>query len=107
MFKDDPFTYELDALIAQGRRVTLYVLDTNHISLQQRSHQAVLKRFQSLGNDDIGTVTAITVEEQIRGRLEIIRRHGASQLRVAAYAAFQQTRRYFATEAGSTVISLQ
>ncbi len=42
-------------------------------------------------------MTVITVEEQIRGRLEIIRRHGASPLQVAAYAAFQQTLRYFTT----------
>lgn len=68
--------------------MTPYVLNANHISLQQRSHPAVLKRFQSLGDDDSVTVTVITVEEQIRGRLEIIRRHGASQLQIAAHAAF-------------------
>lgn len=77
--------------------MTLYVLDTDHISLQQRSHPAVLQRLQALGEDDSVVVTVITVEEQIRGRLEIIRRHGASPLQVAAYAAFQQTLRYFAS----------
>jgi tRNA(fMet)-specific endonuclease VapC len=77
--------------------VTLYVLDTDHISLQQRSHPAVLKRLETLGDDDSVAVTVITVEEQIRGRLEIIRRHGTSPLQVAAYAAFQQTLSYFAT----------
>jgi tRNA(fMet)-specific endonuclease VapC len=77
--------------------VTLYVFDTDHISLQQRSHPAVLQRLQALCEDDSIAVTVITVEEQICGRLEIIRRHGASPLQVAAYAAFQQTLRYFAT----------
>jgi tRNA(fMet)-specific endonuclease VapC len=77
--------------------VTLYVLDTDHISLQQRSHPAMLERLQALRVDDSIAVTVITVEEQIRGRLEIIRRHGASPLKVAAYAAFQKTLRYFAT----------
>jgi tRNA(fMet)-specific endonuclease VapC len=77
--------------------VTLYVLDTDHISLQQRSHPAVLQRLQALREDDSIAVTVITVEEQIRGRLEIIRRHGASPLQVAAYTAFQQTLRYFAS----------
>lgn len=76
--------------------MTLYVLDTDHISLQQRSHPAVLQRLQVLGDDDSIAVTVITVEEQIRGRLEITRRHGASPLQVAAYTAFQQTLRYFA-----------
>ncbi len=77
--------------------MTLYVLDTDHISLQQRAHPAVLQRLQALREDDSIAVTVITVEEQIRGRLEIIRRHGASPLQVAAYTAFQQTLRYFAT----------
>jgi tRNA(fMet)-specific endonuclease VapC len=77
--------------------VTLYVLDTDHNSLQQRAHPTVLQRLQALGDADSVAVTVITVEEQIRGRLEIIRRHGASPLQVAAYAAFQQTLRYFAT----------
>lgn len=77
--------------------MTLYVLDTDHISLQQRSHMAVLQRLQALREDDSIAVTVITVEEQIRGRLEIIRRHGASPLQVAAYTAFQQTLRYFAS----------
>lgn len=77
--------------------MTLYVLDTDHISLQQRAHPAVLQRLQALGDEDSIAVTVITVEEQIRGRLEIIRRHGASPLQVAAYSAFQQTLRYFAS----------
>jgi tRNA(fMet)-specific endonuclease VapC len=77
--------------------VTLYVLDTDHISLQQRAHPVVLQRLQVLHEDDSSAVTVITVEEQIRGRLEIIRRRGASPLQVAAYAAFQQPLRYFAS----------
>jgi len=77
--------------------MTLYILDTDHISLQQRFHPAVLQRLHALRDDDSAAVTVITIEEQIRGRLEIVRRHGASPLQVAAYAAFQQTLRYFAS----------
>jgi tRNA(fMet)-specific endonuclease VapC len=77
--------------------VTRYVRDTDHISLQQRSHPAVLQHLQALGEDDSIAVTVITVEEQILGRLEIIRRHGTSPLQIAAYAAFQQILRYFAS----------
>ena len=60
--------------------MTLYVLDTDHVSLQQRAHQVLLQRLQTLGDDDSIAVTVVTVEEQIRGRMEIIRRHGASPL---------------------------
>jgi tRNA(fMet)-specific endonuclease VapC len=76
--------------------VTLYVLDTDHISLQQRSHPAVIRRLHAIGEGDSVAVTVITVEEQILGRLEVVRRHGVSTLQVAAYAAFQHTLRYFA-----------
>ena len=68
----------------------LYILDTDHISFQQRSHPAVLQRLGVLGEGDSIAVTVITVEEQIRGRPEIIRRHGASPRQAAAYTAFQQ-----------------
>ena len=76
--------------------MTLYILDTDHISLQQRAHPVIMQRLQALGNDDSVAVTIISVEEQIRGRLEIIRRYRGSPLQVAAYEAFQQTVRYFA-----------
>ena len=77
--------------------MTLYVLDTDHISLQQRGHPVVVQRLRALGQTDSAAVALITVEEQIRGRLEIVRRHGASPLQVSAYAALQQTLRYFST----------
>ncbi len=76
--------------------MTLFILDTDHVSLQQRAHPRVLQHLHELDDNDSVAVTIITVEEQIRGRLEIIRRHGASPLQVGAYAAFQQTLRYFA-----------
>lgn len=75
--------------------MTLFVLDTDHISLQQRRHPAVVQRLEQLGPADTVSVTVISVEEQIRGRLEIIRRHGATALQVGAYAAFLRTVRYF------------
>lgn len=74
----------------------IFVLDTDHISLQQRSHPVVFQRLRSLNPVDTVAVTTITVEERIRGRLEIIRRYHDSPKQVAAYAAFQETLRYFA-----------
>ena len=57
--------------------MTLYVLDTDHISLQQRGHPIVLQQLRVLGQADSVAVAIITVEEQIRGRLEIVRRRSA------------------------------
>jgi tRNA(fMet)-specific endonuclease VapC len=56
-----------------------------------------MRRFRALGEEDVVAVTIITVEEQIRGRLELIRRHSATPLQVPAYVALQQTLRYFET----------
>lgn len=57
----------------------------------------MLRHLHAFHDDDSVAVTVSSVEEQIRGRLEIIRRHGGSSMQVAAYAAFQETRRYFAS----------
>jgi tRNA(fMet)-specific endonuclease VapC len=57
----------------------------------------VVQRLHSIGGSDMVAVTIITVDEQIRGRLELVRRHSATALQVTAYAALQQTLRYFAT----------
>jgi tRNA(fMet)-specific endonuclease VapC len=77
--------------------VTNYVLDTDHVTLQQRFHPAVLQRLHMLREADTVAVTIITFEEQIRGRLDIVRRHGTSARQIAAYTALHQTFRYFQT----------
>lgn len=47
--------------------MTLYILDTDHLSLYGRNHPALVERLQA---DAINlTTTAINVEEQLRGRL--------------------------------------
>jgi tRNA(fMet)-specific endonuclease VapC len=47
--------------------MTLYILDTDHLSLYGRNHLALIERLQT---DSIQlTTTAINVEEQLRGRL--------------------------------------
>jgi tRNA(fMet)-specific endonuclease VapC len=47
--------------------MTLYVLDTDHLSLYGRNHPALIERLQ-VDSVDLKT-TAINVEEQLRGRL--------------------------------------
>jgi tRNA(fMet)-specific endonuclease VapC len=47
--------------------MTLYILDTDHLSLYGRNHLALIEQLQANSVDL--TTTAINVEEQLRGRL--------------------------------------
>jgi tRNA(fMet)-specific endonuclease VapC len=47
--------------------MSLYILDTDHLSLYGRNHPVLLKRLQD--NSVVLTTTAINVQEQLRGRL--------------------------------------
>ena len=48
--------------------MTLYVLDTDHLTLHQRNHPHVVSRIESLSPEELAT-TVVTLEEQMRGRL--------------------------------------
>ena len=75
--------------------MTRYLLDTDHISLVQRQVAPVVAQLTRVRRVDQVVVSTISVEEQIRGRLDIVRRYHASAMQVAAYAAFDSTVRYF------------
>jgi tRNA(fMet)-specific endonuclease VapC len=47
--------------------MTLYVFDTDHLSLYGRNHPVLIERLQQ--QSIILTTTAINIEEQVRGRL--------------------------------------
>jgi tRNA(fMet)-specific endonuclease VapC len=47
--------------------MTLYILDTDHLSLYGRNYPPLIERLQI--NSVVLTTTAINVEEQLRGRL--------------------------------------
>jgi tRNA(fMet)-specific endonuclease VapC len=47
--------------------MTLYIFDTDHLSLYGRNHPVLIERLQQ--NSIALTTTAINVEEQVRGRL--------------------------------------
>ncbi len=47
--------------------MTLYVFDTDHLSLYGRNHPALIERLKT--NSIVLTTTAINIEEQLRGRL--------------------------------------
>ncbi len=51
----------------------MFILDTDHVSLFQRNHVSVVARISETPPDRLAT-TVITLEEQIRGRLDRVRR---------------------------------
>ena len=53
--------------------MTLFVLDTDHLSLYQRDFEPLLSKLLSHPPDELA-ITIITVEEQLRGRLAQIRK---------------------------------
>jgi tRNA(fMet)-specific endonuclease VapC len=74
--------------------VSRYIFDTDHVTLHQHGHATIVQRLLQLEDNEIA-VTIITVEEQIRGRLDIVRRYSASPRQIEAYAMLQTTLRYF------------
>jgi tRNA(fMet)-specific endonuclease VapC len=66
--------------------MTLYVIDTDLLSLYQRNHPQLFNRIRiARANGIIIKTTAITVEEQCTGRLAQIRKAKTPEVLVAAY----------------------
>jgi tRNA(fMet)-specific endonuclease VapC len=76
--------------------MTLYILDTDHVSLSQRSHPLVLQRMALVGRNNLAT-TIVTVEEQIQGRFAVIKRAAGGEKLIWAYQDLQNTLGYFTT----------
>jgi tRNA(fMet)-specific endonuclease VapC len=51
--------------------MTRYILDTDHLTLLKRNHPIVTAKIASVRPENI-SVTIVTVEEQLRGRLAIV-----------------------------------
>ncbi len=54
--------------------MSLYVLDTDSLSLFQRGHSAIVQRTTGRSPDDPLAITIITVEEQLSGWFRMIRK---------------------------------
>ncbi|NER48213.1 MAG: type II toxin-antitoxin system VapC family toxin [Symploca sp. SIO1A3] len=65
------------------------MLDTNHLSLVQRGHLDIRQRLTMIKPQEIA-ITIISAEEQIRGRLGIIRRANSSNELVLAYRRLKE-----------------
>ena len=62
-----------------------YLFDTDHLTLYDHAHPAVWRHFSVQPLGSVG-ISAVTVEESIRGRLAVLSRHLNSPLQVQAYA---------------------
>jgi len=72
--------------------MTLYILDTDHVTLHQNKHPKVMSRLRSCDPTDLA-VTAITIDEQMRGRLAQLKRPGKNIS--VAYERLITTAQYF------------
>jgi tRNA(fMet)-specific endonuclease VapC len=70
--------------------MTLWVLDTDHVSLLQRGHPVVITKVAAVNPSEI-VVTIITIVEQMYGRLDVIKRAKSKQELITAYALLKET----------------
>lgn len=70
--------------------MTLYVLDSDHLSLHQRGHEPLRKRLLTTSSNQTA-ITIISAEELLRGRLAQIRRADKPENRVEAYQWLSKT----------------
>ena len=74
----------------------LYILDTDHVSLLQRSQTPILNRLTQIAIND-RAVTIVTVAEQMQGRLAVISRAQTEAEVARALTNLQNTQAFFQT----------
>jgi len=70
------------------------LLDTDHVSLQERGHSALRQRLKAVPPESVAT-SAITLEEMLRGRLAVLARDLPGNLRALAYQKLVETVGFF------------
>lgn len=76
--------------------MTLYVLDTDHISLYQKSHPRLTARIQAIEAEELA-VTIVSAEEQLCGWFAAIRQANSGERLQWAYSGLRQGIAYFNT----------
>lgn len=71
-----------------------YILDTDHVSLLQRGNVAIAARLDALAATAVA-ITMITADEQLQGRLTIIRRARSQVDIVRGYERLYETLRFY------------
>lgn len=72
--------------------MTCYVMDTDHLSLYERTHPQVCERILKTRthSSDTLAITVVSVEEQYAGRLAQIRKATTPQALVGAYGKLKE-----------------
>ncbi len=70
--------------------MTLWILDTDHVSLLQRGNAIVVSKVTAVNPSEIA-VTIVTIVEQMYGRLDVIKRAKSKKELVTAYALLKET----------------
>jgi tRNA(fMet)-specific endonuclease VapC len=73
-----------------------FLLDTDHLTLHERGHAPLRQRLAALPPSAVA-VSAVTVEESLRGRLAVLARRLDGEARVRAYAKLIETVRFFSS----------
>ena len=76
--------------------MSLYILDTDHVSLFNGEHPLVTQRINMMDQNSLAT-TIITVQESVVGRLAQIKRAKSETALLWAYRDFLNTVMYFCT----------
>ena len=76
--------------------MTLYMLDTDHVSLYQKSHPQIVSRVRATNAAELA-VTIISAEEQLRGWFDAIRQATSGERLQWAYLGLRQGIEYFNT----------
>lgn len=74
----------------------IWILDTDAFSLLQRSHPLVAQRVNRIPSEQLAT-TVVTLEEQMYGRLNRIRRANSQAALILAYTQIRETLEDFKT----------
>jgi tRNA(fMet)-specific endonuclease VapC len=74
--------------------MSLWILDTDHISLWQTDDPAIRRRLAQIDPQDFA-VTIVSFEEQMRGRLNEIHRASSDGALVDGYRHLQMTEEFF------------
>lgn len=75
--------------------MTLWIFDTDHTTLFQQGNPQIEQRIKRVNHKDIA-ITIVTVEEQMYGRLNRIRRATSADEVILAYANLRKTFLYIA-----------
>lgn len=70
--------------------MSLWILDTDILSLWQRREPVVVQRANQVTIEQEVAITVVTVEEQMRGRLSAIKQAGSTERLISAYGRLRE-----------------